>query len=214
MYSDYTSYKSVNSCSAPMSFLVNVMQSIEESKEYHKREDERLNGHTLDSHMMAGQRSRHVVSRGKIVVVVRSERSPVETYRTSFPDYLANVAVARSFTTAGRLVRYDYVLNSEQERLVHEAKLAATRLGVDVEIRDLSKESALGKIWSRLARGSRSPKFPSVTLSGWAFEHFAEINDLLRSPTFHAGGLRHESGFTKTSSECSCSSSPPSCTCV
>jgi hypothetical protein len=99
-----------------------------------------------------------VSSTGKVQVVVRTRRVPVGTAVVTAPLYTPSGVLVGS--TASRVVLYDTRMDETYRAAISEGRRLSRRLGLDLEVVDVSKLSLFRRLLSLVRWGtSDQPAF-------------------------------------------------------
>lgn len=101
----------------------------------------------------------HAMNDGKLLLVVRSRRV---ARLVEFEAPLFTVH-GKALSRTGRAIVYDYVLDERQSRALSQSREFASRLGLALEVTDLSKEGAVRRLLRSAAQrlaGGRRPAPP------------------------------------------------------
>ncbi len=92
---------------------------------------------------------------GKVQVVVRSRKVPIDTISYTRPVYSMSGVLIGS--QPHRLVLYGTRLDDEHSRAIEEAKKLASSLGMGLEVIDESRSGFFSRFLARLGGNGRSP---------------------------------------------------------
>ncbi len=93
---------------------------------------------------------------GKVRVLVKSRKVPARITEFSVPEFAPSGVLMGS--RRNRAVLYDYVLDSDQKKVIEEGRRLSCSLGLELEVIDRSRMGVLGRMAAALGRdGSNGP---------------------------------------------------------